>query len=237
MAPVVATLTLSESGQSENLLQDTTLILGRHTFEGVKSPHISRKQGKLQLTSKGDEITITNLGTNRSSLNRTALSNDTPTKVKDGDKITLIEDKFEVCVHVLKRDLSTAQDTSIKKESLAGSSSNTGGGSERPKANSPAASRSPVAGTAIDAEASTATAAGLTNSVLTRDQDLPNIQHTIKDTALRMEIVDDSENTSDSDKEDAMDVDARSSDISAESSFVCEDLTDSGNDSDSDNGR
>lgn len=168
---------------------------------------------------------------------------------------------------MLKRDLSTAQDTSIKKESLAGSSSNTGGGSgknytssplrppppfkkpslpttaiasgttERPKANSPAASRSPVAGTAIDAEASTATAAGLTNSVLTRDQDLPNIQHTIKDTALRMEIVDDSENTSDSDKEDAMDVDARSSDISAESSFVCEDLTDSGNDSDSDNGR
>jgi hypothetical protein len=144
MAPVVATLTLSESGQSENLLQDTTLILGRHTFEGVKSPHISRKQGKrkktscsttkqannakcrrvtvctwiachpsnsptthsfihsfvhsfshsfhvVQLTSKGDEITITNLGTNRSSLNRTALSNDTPTKVKDGDKITLIE--------------------------------------------------------------------------------------------------------------------------------------------------
>lgn len=62
------------------------------------------------------------------------------------------------------------------------------------------------------------------------------MQHDYKDTIHRMEIVDDSENTSDSDKEDAMDVDARSSDISAESSFICEELTDSGNGSDSDEG-
>ncbi|KAG0298384.1 hypothetical protein BGZ96_000098 [Linnemannia gamsii] len=197
-----------------------------------------------------------------------------PNKVKDGDKITLIENKFEIRVQVFKSDSSTAQETSNKKESPVRSGSNTGakgknntssplrpppsfkkpglpttttpttGVTEKSKTNSPPASRPPVAGSAINAiatsttnaAASTATATGLTNTTLTRGQSPTNLQHNIKDTALKMEIVDDSENTSDSDKDDAMDVDARSSDISAESSFICEDLTDSDNDSDSDNG-
>ncbi|KAF9548900.1 hypothetical protein EC957_005252 [Mortierella hygrophila] len=256
----VATLTFTETGQSVGLLQDTTLILGRNTFVGVTSPHI------IQLTSKGDEITITNLGTNRSSLNGKALSNDTPSKVKDSDVITLIEDKFRVLIH-LNSDSSPAQDKSTRKEFPVGiaSSGNTSsplkpppafprsappskkpepptattttGTTERPKTGSPSASRAPAASTTINAIISTtATTANPVDINLTRAQDPINIPHNYKDTIHRMEIVDDSENTSDSDKEDAMDVDARSSDISAESSFICEDLTDSGNGSDSDDG-
>ncbi|KAG9070013.1 hypothetical protein KI688_009343 [Linnemannia hyalina] len=237
----VATLTFTETGQSVGLLQDTTLIL-------------------VQLTSKGDEITITNLGTNRSSLNGKALSNDTPSKVKDSDVITLIE---------LNSDSSPAQDKSTRKESPVGiaSSGNTSsplkpppafprsappskktetptattttGTTERPKTDSLSASRAPAASTTINAI--TSTTAATANPVytnLTRAHDPTNIPHSYKDIddIHRMEIVDDSENTSDSDKEDAMDVDARSSDISAESSFICEDLTDSGNGSDSDEG-
>ncbi|KAF9146894.1 hypothetical protein BGX30_005104 [Mortierella sp. GBA39] len=248
----VATLTFTETGQSVGLLQDTTLILGRNTFVGVTSPHI------IQLTSKGDEITITNLGTNRSSLSGKALSNDTPSKVMDSDVITLIEDKFRVLIQ-LNNDSSTAQDKSTRKESpvVSTSSGNTSsplkpppafprsappkkpttGTTERPKTDSPSASKAPAAGTSINAITSTNTAtANPVDTNLTRAHDPTNIPHNYNDTVHRMEIVDDSENTSDSDKEDAMDVDARSSDISAESSFICEDLTDSGNESDSDDG-
>ncbi|KAK5822580.1 hypothetical protein F5H01DRAFT_146981 [Linnemannia elongata] len=261
----VATLTFIETGQVVHLLLDTTLIIGRNTFVGVKSPHISRKQ--VQLTSQGDEITITNLGTNRSSLNGTVLSNDIPSKVKDGDFITLIEDKFRVQVQVLNSESSTVQDKSTRKGSPVGNGSSgntssplrpppafprsappfkkpepptattTSGFTEKLKADSPSASRAPASSTTINAITFTAAAAANTvNTNLARAQDPTNIQHNYNDIVHRMEIVDDSENTSESDKEDAMDVEARSSDISAESSFICEELTDSGNESNSDEG-
>ncbi|KAF9150094.1 hypothetical protein BG015_008098 [Linnemannia schmuckeri] len=106
---------------------------------------------------------------------------------------------------------------------------------ETPKADLPPAARTAIASTTV-INAITSTTAASTNPVninLTHAQDPINIQHSYKDTDHRMEIIDDSEDTSDSDKDDAMEVDARSSDISAESSFICEDLTDSGDDSDS----
>ncbi|KAG0376207.1 hypothetical protein BGX24_008125 [Mortierella sp. AD032] len=259
----VAIFSYAESGQSETLTQDSTLILGRNTFT-------------VLLTSNGDEITITNLGTNRALLNGKQLSKETPTNLKDGDVITLVEAKYQILVQVFKRNSVAAQaksDVSDKKASLAAvatssssgngnnttssplrpppmrstppykkqdPSSTTPGVAEKSKPNSSPASRTPITNTPVNtadvASPSTASAVPThsANSNSSRVQEQKSTSPELPMDANRTEIVDDvSENTSESDKDKDLEAVARSSDISAESSFICEDLSDLDNASDS----
>ncbi|KAF9125431.1 hypothetical protein BGW39_007413 [Mortierella sp. 14UC] len=259
----VATFSYADSGQTETLKQDSTLILGRNTFTGTTSPHI------ILLTSKGDNITITNLGTNRALLNGKQLSKETPANLKDGDVITLVEAKYQILVQLFTRDSVAAQDKSNASEkkasptAAAGSSSKinttssplrppplrstpphkkpkpssttTTGAAEKPEVDSPAAPIAPIAIASITAVAATS-AVPSTSAIANppRDQEQKSSPQPQQD-ICKMDIVDDqSESTSDSDKDKHMEVVSRSSDISDESSFVCEDLSDMDNVSDSD---
>ncbi|KAG0274224.1 hypothetical protein BGZ95_009996 [Linnemannia exigua] len=231
----------------------------------------------LLLTSRGNEITITNLGTNRALLNGKQLSKETPAILKDGDVITLVEAKYQIIVQVFKRDSVKAEDknnasdkktthAAVATSSSGGNginttssplrpppmrstpphkkpdpSTKTTGGAEKPKANSSPASRSPIAITpakTADVVSSSTAAAVPTNSAnanSSQAQEQKSTSPQLPNDTNMMEIVDDvSESTSDSDKDKDLEAVARSSDISAESSFVCEDLSDSDNVSDSD---
>jgi hypothetical protein len=48
--PVVAALRLKSTGQTLELCRDSTLLVGRGSFAGITSPHVSRKQGKQEIT-------------------------------------------------------------------------------------------------------------------------------------------------------------------------------------------
>ncbi|KAF9082963.1 hypothetical protein BGX23_011906 [Mortierella sp. AD031] len=217
------------------------------------------------VTRVGDDITITNLGTNPAFVNNTPLDKDTSTKIHHGDVITLVEKEHEVLVE-LPTHVSMIQEKSRsarKRDSPAaaagGSSSTTShlrpppplprtgqrqhvwtsdssptgaGGTEKPKADAPPSSK--IAAIAIASSATTVAAASATHPTNTtssrvqgQGQGLTDPQHQ-RDTynSSRMEVDDVSENTSDSDNEPVDANISRYSDISDESSIVCENLSD-----------
>jgi len=48
----VATLCYKGTGQTLALLPGATIVLGRGTIAGIVSPHVSRKQGRLSISSR-----------------------------------------------------------------------------------------------------------------------------------------------------------------------------------------
>ncbi|KAF9902172.1 hypothetical protein EC991_005218 [Linnemannia zychae] len=215
----------------------------------------------ILLTSIGDDITITNLGTNRALLNGKQLPKETPSNLKDGDVITLVEAKYQILVQLFKKDSVVAQDksnasntkaSSTTAAAAAGSSSNINTTSSPlrppPLRSTPPRKKSDFASTTAVGTAeklitdlpSTSMIPTTTTSItataaanLPRDQEQHSTPQPQKDTH-DMDIDDQSDSTSDSEKDKHIGDISRTSDISDESSFVCEDLSDNDNISDSD---
>ncbi|KAI7818222.1 hypothetical protein BC939DRAFT_463677 [Gamsiella multidivaricata] len=96
---VIATLCLKSTGQTLQLAQDTTLFIGRGSFAGVTSTHISRKQ--VQVISKADVVTVTRLGINRSMLDGKELPKDTPVPLHSDNILTLLEHEYPIAIQIL----------------------------------------------------------------------------------------------------------------------------------------
>ncbi|KAF9415726.1 hypothetical protein BGZ94_010420 [Podila epigama] len=96
--PIVATLHYTSAGLSIPLHQEETLILGRGKQLGIYVQHVSRKQ--LEVASKGAEVLVTRQGTNRSLLNGQELVKDQPTLIKNGDIISLLEKEYQITVEM-----------------------------------------------------------------------------------------------------------------------------------------
>ncbi|KAF9930763.1 hypothetical protein FBU30_011299 [Linnemannia zychae] len=272
----VATFLYPASGQVETLKRDSTLILGRNTFNGITSAHISRKQ--VLITSKGDEITITNLGTNRSLLNGRPFSKEMSLYLKDEDVITLVETPYRVLVQIPKKNTDLLQDNHgiVSKLEPSTTATTTSAAVIPPTGNTKASEshlssplRQPpppfqrsasIFNKKLDFSSAFGTDNQVTNSskvqksimastaavvvsttaavdAIATHQEHTNVRYAYNDpnmmgAAIENHDDDLADNTSESDRDEDVDRSARSSDISDESSFICEDLSD--NDSFSD---
>ncbi|KAF9116706.1 hypothetical protein BGX27_000088 [Mortierella sp. AM989] len=100
--PVVATLCLKSTGQTLELKQDATLLIGRGTFTGITSTHIS-----LQLSSTPKGVTVTRLGTNRSFWDGKSLPKDTAVLLQTAGILTLVETEFPIAIDILSQESET----------------------------------------------------------------------------------------------------------------------------------
>ncbi|CAO3567273.1 unnamed protein product [Mortierella alpina] len=201
-APAVATFRLHSTGQTLSLRQGDALLLGRGSFTGITSSHISRKQVKL--SSNGADITVTRLGTNQSLLNGNDIPKDLPVPVKDKDILTLLELQHPITIEV------HSPEQAVDKSAIPADPSSP----EHP------ASSSNVEGLRdVLFALPTKPAQQLSPRVTPLGQAQDQVQ--------RMDMDDSPENTSDSEPDHKDDQQLHNtSDISAESSLICEDLSD-----------
>ncbi|KAF8982337.1 E3 ubiquitin ligase [Entomortierella lignicola] len=111
---VIATLCQKSTGQTLELNQDTSLLIGRGTFTGITSIHISRKQ--VQITSTSNEVKVIRLGTNRSFWNGELLPKDTPVVLNTSGTLTLLEMDFPIEINILPQESEKQIDLDVKME-------------------------------------------------------------------------------------------------------------------------
>ncbi|KAG0329333.1 hypothetical protein BG000_000102 [Podila horticola] len=217
--PIVATLSYSTTGLSLSLHLGQSIVLGRGKLLNISVQHVSRQQ--LEITSKGIQVLAIRRGTNRSLLNGHELIKDTPTELKDGDSITLLEKDYQIVVAIPDTIVPLASST----------------GSTEPR---------PQNLTTSEAPSSTSRKDGRLEKKLKLEAPIPLLDkhalETIKDwkaihtDTVRREAIqrntENNEDTSNSESEDhnrsirEENLDENQSDISAESSFICSDLSD-----------
>ncbi|KAG0036024.1 hypothetical protein BGZ82_004799 [Podila clonocystis] len=86
------------TGLSLPLHQGQSIVLGRGKLLNISMQHVSRQQ--LEISSKGSQVMAIRRGTNRSLLNGQELIKDTPTALKNGDSITLLEKDYQIIVEI-----------------------------------------------------------------------------------------------------------------------------------------
>ncbi|KAF9198927.1 E3 ubiquitin ligase [Haplosporangium sp. Z 27] len=111
---VVATLCQKSTGQTLELSQDASLLIGRGTFTGITSIHISRKQ--VQITSASNDVKVIRLGTNRSFWNGELLPKDTPVVLNTSGTLTLLELEFPIEINILAQESEKQIDLDVKME-------------------------------------------------------------------------------------------------------------------------
>ncbi|KAF9349637.1 hypothetical protein BGX26_012098 [Mortierella sp. AD094] len=111
-AQVVATLCLESTGQTLELRQDATLLIGRGTFTGVTSTHI------IKIFSVSNEVRAVRLGSNRSQWNGKTLPKDAPVLLRTGGVLTLLETDFPVVIKILQQELGTTSAVDNKSDKL-----------------------------------------------------------------------------------------------------------------------
>ncbi|KAF9998682.1 hypothetical protein BGZ79_007642 [Entomortierella chlamydospora] len=111
---VVATLCLETTGQTLELRQDATLLIGRGTFTGVTSTHIS-----LEIISVSNEVRAVRLGSNRSLWNGKTLPKDAPVLLRTNGVLTLLESDFSIVVKILQETTSVVDNKSNKIDNVA----------------------------------------------------------------------------------------------------------------------
>ncbi|KAG0354443.1 hypothetical protein BG005_006482 [Podila minutissima] len=223
-ATTVATLSYSATGLSLPLRQGQSIVLGRSKLLNILVQHVSRQQ--LEISSKGTQVLAIRRGTNRSLLNGHELIKDTPTALKNGDSITLLEKDYQIIVEI--------PDTIVPLTSSTG---------ETPTGPTVARNQSL---TTPEAPTSPSRKDGPPEKKLKLETPIPLLDKqalkTIKDwkaihtDTVRREAIqrntDHNEDTSDSEAEAHNrsirdeNLDDNQSDISAESSFICSDLSD-----------
>ncbi|KAG0263364.1 hypothetical protein BG011_008885 [Mortierella polycephala] len=215
---VAATLCLSSTGQTLDLEHGATLVLGRGTFVGITSCHISRRQ--VLVISNDNDITLIRQGTNRSLLDGLSLPKDKP-------------HEYPITIDILPLDL---QGDSVKMTRRQSASLQSPAPVTSPfitlTSNVTAPSVASYKGPEpehgyVVTRASVRRLANIKES--TMDRQASAQRRTKEDTAIRHLDIDDqvSDTTSDSEgDEDQVHEGRHSSVISAESSFVCDDLSD-----------
>ncbi|KAG0198422.1 hypothetical protein BGX28_008169 [Mortierella sp. GBA30] len=204
VAQVVATFCLESTGQTISLNQGDTLFLGRGSFVGITSNHVSRKQGMFQLTANVNNIAVTRLGTNLSLLNGKILPKDQPVPVKNADVLSLLESQFPITIGIEAPELD-AGDHNVSVEQS----------SERSDS---------LPSCAIGAQGNLISESLRAMKERAKEQDAA-FQRRVREQDQHTRLDDDmSEHTSDSG--DDGNEEKNASDISAESSLICEDLSD-----------
>ncbi|KAG0011003.1 hypothetical protein BGZ81_002440 [Podila clonocystis] len=105
----VAIISYSATGLSLPLHQGQSIVLGRGKLLNISVQHVSRQQ--LEISSKGSQVVAIRRGTNRSLLNGQELIKDTPTALKNGDSITLLEKDYQIIVEIPETIVSLISST------------------------------------------------------------------------------------------------------------------------------
>ncbi|KAF9374644.1 hypothetical protein CPB97_011987 [Podila verticillata] len=224
--PVVATLSYNAAGLSLPLHLGQSIVLGRGKLLNISAQHVSRQQ--LEVTSKGNEVSAIRRGTNRSLLNGLELIKDTPTALKNGDSITLLEKDYQIIVEI--------PDTIVSLTSSSGATTFTGTTEPRPqKLAVPEAPPSSLRKDGPPEKRLKLETPGpqLDKKALETIKDWKAIHtDTVRREAIQRNAENNNEDTSDSEAEEynrsvrEENQDGNHSDVSAESSFICSDLSD-----------
>ncbi|KAG0094035.1 hypothetical protein BGZ93_007577 [Podila epicladia] len=220
----VATLSYSATGLSLPLHEGQSIVLGRGKLLNISAQHVSRQQ--LEISSKGTQVLAIRRGTNRSLLNGHELIKDTPTALKNGDSITLLEKDYQIIVEIpitlipftSSIGAASTETTTVRHQNLATPEelTSTSRKDDAPEKKLKLETTVPV----------------LDKQALKTIKDWKAI-HT--DTVRREAIqrnTENNEDTSDSEAEEhnrsirEENLNDNQSDISAESSFICSDLSD-----------
>ncbi|KAF8937204.1 hypothetical protein BGZ58_003106 [Dissophora ornata] len=213
---IIATLCLTSTGQTLNLHADSSLTIGRSTFAGITSPHVSRNQ--VQLTATASTVTITRLGTNRSLFNGKELPKNKPLVLHKGGLLTLLEHDIPISVEILPQELLSdgANETQSKvKQEGHHQLGRTTLNSLSPRINSHPASPHDIDIVPLDSPL---------GADRNNDTVIPISTHKAE-VSGSLPDEDGSQSTSDSEDKDEYREQQYRGDISVESSYICEDLS------------